>query len=102
MPKFFEDANRVYDNYMRVEKKLYDNITKCRCCDSKFLLPILDLGKQELANSYRQSFNENQIAYPLELNVCMNCFHGQLSIVVNPDDLFKNYAYVSGTSQTLR
>jgi 2-polyprenyl-3-methyl-5-hydroxy-6-metoxy-1,4-benzoquinol methylase len=88
--------------YHQVGQTLYEYVYKCRCCDSEFLLPVLDLGKQPLANSYRHDPHENQTAYPLQLNVCMECFHGQLSIVVNPDFLFKDYAYVSGTSQTLR
>jgi len=61
---------------------------------------ILDLGTQPLANSYHKG--EHLEEYPLALNLCDKCFHLQLSVVVDPDLMFKNYLYVSGTSKTLR
>jgi hypothetical protein len=33
---------------------------------------------------------------------CDNCWHTQLSIAVDPKELFSNYLYVSGTSKTLK
>ncbi len=36
------------------------------------------------------------------LNLCDNCYHLQLTHIVDPDLLFKNYLYCSGTTQTLR
>lgn len=33
--------------------------------------------------------------------LCEECYHSQLSVVVNPNILYKNYIYLSGTSQTL-
>lgn len=78
----------------------YKNIKKCRCCGSCSLHPILDLKTQPLANSYH-SGSEKLEKYPLATNLCTNCFHTQLSCVVNPDEMFLNYLYVSGTSKTL-
>jgi 2-polyprenyl-3-methyl-5-hydroxy-6-metoxy-1,4-benzoquinol methylase len=79
----------------------YKNLYNCLCCSNKNLSKILDLKEQPLANSYSKAdvFLES---YPLELNICQNCFHGQLSCAVDPDLMFKNYLYVSGTSKTLR
>lgn len=73
-------------------------IKLCLCCkkDNKLLL---DLGYQPLANNFHIK-NELSENYPLKLMYCQNCFHCQLSHAVNPDILFKNYKYVSGTSQT--
>jgi SAM-dependent methyltransferase len=34
--------------------------------------------------------------------LCKDCFHSQLSVVVKPELLFKNYLYVSGTTKTFR
>jgi SAM-dependent methyltransferase len=34
--------------------------------------------------------------------VCRRCFHNQLSVVVDPDLMFRHYLYVSGTSRTFR
>lgn len=72
----------------------------CICCDNKELVEILDLKNQPLANSYH---TENEILeeFPLKLNLCSKCYHLQLSHIVNPDYLFKNYLYVSGTTKTL-
>lgn len=72
----------------------------CIACDNKDLRTILDLGDQPLANNYHK--NEKQNYFPLKLNLCTSCYHLQLSHTVNPDLMFKNYMYVSGTSQTLK
>ena len=74
---------------------------ECICCGSNKLKIILNLNDQPLANSYHK--NEGaQETFPLKLNVCTRCYHLQLSHIVNPDLMFKDYLYVSGTSQTLR
>ena len=78
----------------------YKVLTECLCCSSGTLVPILDLGEQPLANSYHKG--ERLPSYTLALNVCGNCFHAQQAVAVRPDLMFKEYAYVSGTSQTLR
>lgn len=77
----------------------YTNSEKCRCCGSTDLVEVLDLNKQPLANNYHKG--EAQDSFPLGINVCKKCFHTQLSVVVNPDLMFKNYLYVSGTTKTL-
>lgn len=73
----------------------------CRCCKQKKLKLYLNLGKQPLANSYVKK-KTNLKTYPLEVMLCQNCFHSQLSFVVNPEKMFKNYLYVSGTTKTLK
>src|SRR5689334_17604847 len=78
-----------------------EKITTCRCCKQKKLVKYLPLGNQPLANSYHKK-GEKLKTYPLTVMVCANCFHSQLSVVVNPEDMFKNYLYVSGTTQTFR
>lgn len=60
----------------------------------------LDLGDQPLANSYHK--DEKLDFFPLQVMLCRNCFHNQLSIVVDPDIMFKNYLYVSGTTETFK
>ena len=74
--------------------------TECLACGNSDLRTILDLGNQPLANNYHTG--SSQTTYPLKLNLCNHCFHLQLSPVVNPDLMFKNYLYVSGTAKTLR
>lgn len=75
-------------------------IERCIACDSDNLKPVLDLNSQPLANSYRDGAEENLPEFPLAINVCADCFHTQLTHKVNPDLLFKNYLYVSGTTKT--
>ena len=73
----------------------------CVCCGKRNLSLVLDLNKQPLANSYHKE-DEVLEEYPLGLNLCKDCYHLQLTHIVNPDLLFKDYLYVSGTSQTLK
>jgi len=77
-------------------------LTECLCCGSKNLTMTLDLGTQPMANSFLDSEEQEELIFPLKLNLCRNCFHLQLSHAVDPDLLFRNYLYVSGTSQTLK
>jgi hypothetical protein len=76
-------------------------IKKCICCGSSNLNMLLNLNNQPLANSYHNNTKKLE-EYPLGVNLCGDCFHIQLTDVVNPDLLFKDYLYVSGTSETLR
>ena len=77
-------------------------LKECLCCGSEKLKLVLDLNEQPLANSFKKTAEEDEPIFPLRLNICEACTHLQLSHAVNPDLLFKNYLYVSGTSQTLR
>jgi SAM-dependent methyltransferase len=61
----------------------------------------LDLGRQPLANSYHKG-DETLLTFPLSVNLCRRCFHSQLSIVVPPEQIFRRYLYVSGTTETFR
>jgi hypothetical protein len=79
----------------------YKEKKDCICCGGSSLTEVLNLGEQPLANSYHKK-DEVLEKFPLNLNLCENCFHLQLSHIVNPDLLFRNYLYVSGTTETLR
>jgi SAM-dependent methyltransferase len=77
-------------------------LNECLCCGSKSLSMTLDLGTQPMANSFLDSEDTPELKFPLKLNLCRDCFHLQLSHAVDPDLLFRNYLYVSGTSRTLK
>ena len=82
-------------------KSYVDNSSQCLACGlDKTQRTILDLGDQPLANDYHDDKLLDE--YPLKLNLCTNCYHLQLSHCVNPDLMFKNYLYVSGTTKTLK
>lgn len=74
---------------------------RCLACDSDDLRLYLDLGWQPLANDVHDGIVE-LAEFPLAVNYCGVCYHSQLSFAVNPELLFKDYAYVAGTSSTLR
>jgi 2-polyprenyl-3-methyl-5-hydroxy-6-metoxy-1,4-benzoquinol methylase len=79
----------------------FKDLKDCLACGSRNLHKYLDLGLQPLANDLKDKIEDVRSLYPLQLNVCKECWHSQLSIAVNPELLYKNYLYVSGTSQTL-
>jgi len=81
---------------------MYKRINYCLCCDNEDLNFSLDLNSQPLANSYLKDKNESEDKFPLGINFCPKCTHIQLTHSVDPDKLFKNYLYVSGTTQTLK
>ena len=94
-----KNDNRCNDFYLStVFSSSEKNV--CRVCKKNVQL-LFDLGNQPLANNYHNN-NSFQMKFPLKLMLCNNCFHLQLSHVVNPDIMFKDYIYVSGTSKSLQ
>lgn len=82
-----------------------NHVTKnkqCLACGSKLLEIALDLGHQPLANSYKDSPQEPEARYPLAVNLCHDCYHLQLSHTVDPEIIYKNYLYATGTNQTIK
>jgi SAM-dependent methyltransferase len=76
-------------------------MNNCLACGSENLYNFCSLGSQPLANNLKDNIEDPDELYPLEVNVCMECYHSQLTVAVNRDLLYKNYLYVSGTSNTL-
>ena len=84
-----------------MKKDNYIEVKTCRACGSNSLKMILDLRDQPLANAFLK-FRSKEKFFPLQLNLCNECFHLQLSVVVNPSLMFDNYLYLSGTTTTLK
>jgi 2-polyprenyl-3-methyl-5-hydroxy-6-metoxy-1,4-benzoquinol methylase len=80
----------------------YTELNACLACGHDELVPTLDLGIQPLANSYTKTQDEILPVYPLLINRCTQCHHVQLSVAVDPELMFKEYLYVSGTSKTMK
>ena len=74
-------------------------LSNCLACGSANLIPAIDLGHQPLANNFKKTPAQNEL-YPLAVNLCVDCHHLQLTHVVDPEVIYRDYAYVSGTSQT--
>lgn len=67
-------------------------------------MPVLALGPQPLANAFLRSPDEfrSEASYPLDLHFCAVCSLVQLVDVIDPELLFRDYIYVTGTSDTMR
>lgn len=78
-----------------------EKLIQCVCCGNTHLIQALDLGLQPPANNYIRTETDPETLYPLGLNFCPCCHHLQLTHAVDPDLLFRNYVYVSGTSATI-
>jgi hypothetical protein len=75
----------------------------CRACNSSKLRRFLNLGPTPLANAFLKSPQEfdEENSYPLDVYYCENCSLVQLLDVINPEILFRDYIYVTGTSDTI-
>jgi dTDP-4-dehydrorhamnose reductase len=78
--------------------------TACRICGSTALYKYLHLGSTPLANSYlrKEDLDKPEFNEELALQICTTCGLSQLTKVVHPDLMFKNYLYVSSTTHTFR
>ncbi len=76
----------------------------CRLCRSVNLEKVLTLASTPLANELlsEKELAGDQEKFPLALYFCNDCHHVQLLDVINPERLFRNYVYVSGTSPVFR
>jgi hypothetical protein len=64
---------------------------------------VLPMGEMPLANSFLRSPEDfaSESFFPLDLYFCENCSLLQLLDVIDPEILFRNYIYVTGTSDTM-
>lgn len=79
---------------------LVKKFTYCRFCLNKNLRQVIDLGDQPAANAFlkKNQLKLKELFFPLRVNFCSKCGLLQLTHVVSPDYLFRNYVYVSSTS----
>lgn len=91
----------LVDDKMR-EMLLFNYKKTCRCCGSHKLERVISLGMSPLANNLKNSIDEKEELYPLEMNYCPSCHNCQLSVVVPPQKMFDNYLYVSSTTASFR
>src|SRR5215475_6647306 len=77
--------------------------TCCRACEGERLTRFLELGRQPLANAFLTSADEfdREATFPLDVYFCESCSLVQLLDVIDPEVLFRNYLYVTGTSDTI-
>jgi hypothetical protein len=66
------------------------------------LIPVFDLGVQPLANDFVGPTEDHAGYAPLKVLFCPRCSLAQLSVVVEPQLLYRHYAYVTSPSQMMR
>lgn len=75
--------------------------TKCRACGSVELTKYLDLGLMPLANNleYTSLRAKKKERYPLQVLLCEVCGLSQLSVVIDPVEMYRYYTYRSGINK---
>jgi SAM-dependent methyltransferase len=78
-------------------------ISSCRSCGASQLITILDLGQTPLANGLltAEQLSEPEATYPLKLALCPACVLVQITVTVPPEQLFREYFYLSSFSETM-
>lgn len=81
-------------------KKVVHTRSDCRLCGSTDVVQVLSFGETPPANAYLAptDLDAPELFAPLVVNACKSCKLVQLRDVVDPEVLFSNYLYVSGTS----
>ena len=80
--------------------KIFETINSCRVCNSSEILEVMNLGSQPPANSLYQKNQIRPQPVPLRLMYCEECSTVQLGEDVDPEYLFSNYLWITGTSDT--
>lgn len=76
--------------------KIHSN---CRCCGSNDMVKYLDLGQMPMSNNLELTKDAISERFPLEVMFCNKCSLSQLSVVIDPEKLFSQYAYRSSISK---
>lgn len=69
-------------------------------CKGRNLTQVIKLAPTPPANAFlsESQLKRKETFFPLKVNFCNNCGHLQLTHVVSPEILFRNYLYASSTS----
>lgn len=80
---------------------LIKKVDSCRVCKANNFTKVLTFGPTPLANAFlpKDRVDSEEYFYPLDVYFCNNCKFLTLGHVVSPVELFKDYVYVSSTSQ---
>ncbi|MDO8564490.1 MAG: class I SAM-dependent methyltransferase [bacterium] len=72
----------------------------CRVCSGTKLKKVLSFGPTPLANAFlkKEDLRNEERYFPLDVYLCKECGLLQLTDIVAPEVLFRDYVYVSSTS----
>src|SRR3990167_8342142 len=90
------------ENHISSDSKKYI-LRNCRICKSSQLYPFLSLGTMPIPNGFleKTDLQKKEDYYPLGTFVCQSCWLVQLTHVIPPEIMFKNYLYIPSTSSTM-
>src|SRR4249920_1027337 len=73
---------------------------RCRFCEARLELTVVDLGMSPLCESFlpAERVEEMEPFYPLHVRACTSCWLVQLPSFVSPAEIFTEYAYFSAYS----
>lgn len=76
-------------------------VTHCRACGGEDLVKYLDLGMMPLANNLAPTAGEAKAMqrFPMQVQYCRDCSLSQLSVVVDPREMFSHYTYRSSVNK---
>ncbi|MGA2368129.1 MAG: class I SAM-dependent methyltransferase [Dehalococcoidia bacterium] len=79
-------------------------LNQCRVCKNKELNKFLSLGSMPLANSFikKERIASSEAYFPLDVCFCSVCGMVQLAQVVDPQIMYKDYNYTTGTSEPMK
>jgi dTDP-4-dehydrorhamnose reductase len=89
-----------WNDYVR-GRGIVRGIRNCRVCGSSDLVKYLDLGMLPLANNLALSAEEaiGMERFPMQVLYCRECSLSQLSVVIDPSELFSHYTYRSSINK---
>jgi len=75
----------------------------CRACGGTHVETVLSLGQSALANALvaKEDLGKPDRTYPLDLAFCKTCALVQITETVPPEEMFRDYAYLSSFSGTM-
>ena len=76
---------------------------KCQICQKETLCKFLSLGHHPPSDAFlkKDDLNNPETYYPLDVSYCEICGLVQLGYAVDPEILFKEYVYNTGTNNSL-
>jgi len=82
-------------------KAIVRPVQECRVCGSDQLVKYLDLGMMPLANNLAPSAAAalQMNRFPMQVQFCEQCAMSQLTVVIDPREMFSHYTYRSSVSK---
>ena len=79
----------------------YNFVKKCRLCKCKNLKNVLELSPTPIGDDYLKKKKYDQKKFPIKLLKCLSCNFVQLSVNIDPNEVYGDYLYVTKTSSGL-